>query len=402
MGQGAWILMNTGNSALASIQDLNPFFIMLPEALRPVAVIMSTAAAIIASQALITGSYTLVSEAINLDLLPHLKISYPSETKGQLYIGAVNTVLMIGCTIVVLYFRSGAKIEHAYGLCITLTMLMDTLLLTVYMLKIRKKPLFALFIPLIFGAIESVFFISSLAKFTHGGYFAAIMASIILSLMIIWYRGTQLEHKYNIRLQVRDYLKNLKLLHEDEKTPICANNLVYIDRSGDMETLDRDILYSILDKDPKRADAYWFFSIHVLDEPDVVRYSVETFGTDHIFRVKLELGFKNDQLINVYIRQIVADLLASGELPAQEKRFSIYGESKVGTFKFCILRRSVSHGTVLSRMEESILNMKYKIREIAGSQIDWYGLKNSSLIIENVPLSVPNKVSAKQTPVRIK
>lgn len=402
MGQGAWILMNTGNTALASVQDLNPFFIMLPEALRPVAVIMSTAAAIIASQALITGSYTLVSEAINLDLLPHLKISYPSETKGQLYIGAVNTVLMIGCTIVVLYFRSGAKIEHAYGLCITITMLMDTLLLTVYMLKIRKKPLMALFIPLIFGAIESVFFISSLAKFTHGGYFAAIMASIIFALMVIWYKGTQLEHKYNIRLKVKDYLNNFRLLHDDKNSSLCANNLVYIDRSGDMETLDRDILYSILDKDPKRADAYWFFSIHVTDEPYAARYKLETYGTDHIFRVKLELGFKNDQLLNVYIRQIVGDLLESGELPAQEKPFSIYGNSNVGTFKFCILRRSVSNGTILSRTEEIILNLKYKIREIAGSQIDWYGLKNSSLIIEHVPLSIPSKASSKQKPIRIK
>ena len=139
-----------------------------------------------------------------------------------------------------------------------------------------------------------------------------------------------------------------------------------------------------------------------MDEPDVVRYKVESFGTDFIYRVKLELGFKNDQMLNVYLRQIVSDLLASGELPAQEKPFSIYGNSKVGTFKFCMLRCSVSPGSVLSRMDERILSLKYKVREIAGSQADWYGLKNSALIIENVPLSIPSKVEPSQKAIRIK
>jgi KUP system potassium uptake protein len=280
-------------------------------------------------------------------------------------------------------------------------MLMDTLLLTIYMLKIRKKPLLACMIPLIFGAIESVFFISSLAKFTHGGYFAAIMASLIFALMVIWYKGTQLEHKYKVRLCLRDYIANLGLLSHDVETPMCANNLVYIDNSSDMETLDRDVLYSILDKDPKRADAYWFFSIHVLDEPNAVRYKVETYRTDFIYRVKLDLGFKNDQFLNVYLRQIVGELQASGELPKQERKFSIYPDLTVGTFKFGILRRSVVHGTELSRWDESILILKYKIREIAGSQVDWYGLKNSSLIVENVPMSIPGKPSSKQKAERV-
>ena len=143
---------------------------------------------------------------------------------------------------------------------------------------------------LVFGAIESVFFISSLAKFAHGGYVAVIMAALLFAIMVVWYKGTELEQKYSVRLRVRDYIKNLRSLRADESTPICSQNLVYIDKSGDLETLDRDVLYSILDKDPKRAVAYWFFSIHLMDEPDVVRYRVETFGTDFIFRVRLELG----------------------------------------------------------------------------------------------------------------
>ena len=400
LGQGAWVLSNRGDNVLALIEDMNPFFLMLPQSLRPVAVLLGALAAIIASQALITGSYTLVSEAIRLDLMPHMLIRYPSDTKGQLYIGTVNTALWIGCSLVVLYFRSGTRMESAYGLAITVTMLMTTLLLAVYLMKVRKKPVLAVFVLVVFGAIESVFFFSSLAKFAHGGYVAVIMAMLLFGIMVIWHKGTELEQKYSVRLKVRDYLSNLAALRNDEKTPPCADNLVYIDKSDDPETLDRDILYSILDRDPKRASAYWFFSIHLMDEPDVVRYKLETFGTDYIFRVRLELGFKNDQFLNAYLRQIVGDLLASGELPRQEKRFSIYGPSDVGTFKFGFIRRSVASGTELTRFEEFILTAKYRIREMIGSQVHWYGLDTSSLIIESVPLSAPRRQGRTLKPMR--
>ena len=400
LGQGAWVLSNRGDNVLALIEDMNPFFLMLPQSLRPVAVLLGALAAIIASQALITGSYTLVSEAIRLDLMPHMLIRYPSDTKGQLYIGTVNTALWIGCSLVVLYFRSGTRMESAYGLAITVTMLMTTLLLAVYLMKVRKKPVLAVFVLVVFGAIESVFFFSSLAKFAHGGYVAVIMAMLLFGIMVIWHKGTELEQKYSVRLKVRDYLSNLAALRNDEKTPPCADNLVYIDKSDDPETLDRDILYSILDRDPKRAAAYWFFSIHLMDEPDVVRYKLEIFGTDYIFRVRLELGFKNDQFLNAYLRPIVSDLLASGELPRQEKRFSIYGPSDVGTFKFGFIRRSVASGTELTRFEEFILTAKYRIRDMIGSQIHWYGLDTSSLIIESVPLSAPRRQGRTRKPMR--
>ena len=400
LGQGAWVLSNRGDNVLALIEDMNPFFLMLPQSLRPVAVLLGALAAIIASQALITGSYTLVSEAIRLDLMPHMLIRYPSDTKGQLYIGTVNTALWIGCSLVVLYFRSGTRMESAYGLAITVTMLMTTLLLAVYLMKVRKKPVLAVFVLVVFGAIESVFFFSSLAKFAHGGYVAVIMAMLLFGIMVIWHKGTELEQKYSVRLKVRDYLSNLAALRNDEKTPPCADNLVYIDKSDAPETLDRDILYSILDRDPKRAAAYWFFSIHLMDEPDVVRYKLEIFGTDYIFRVRLELGFKNDQFLNAYLRPIVSDLLASGELPRQEKRFSIYGPSDVGTFKFGFIRRSVASGTELTRFEEFILTAKYRIREMIGSQIHWYGLDTSSLIIESVPLSAPRRQGRTRKPMR--
>ena len=301
------ILDYLGDAALASLESLNPFFLMLPGALRPVAVILSALAAVIASQALITGSYTLVSEAIRLDLMPHLKVQYPAETKGQIYIDTVNKILWVGCTFIVLLFRSSARMESAYGLAITVTMLMTTLLLFVYLSRVRGKKALAWGVLIVFGAIETVFFLSSLSKFAHGGYVAVIMALLLLSIMIIWHRGTQLEQKYSVRLKLGDYTENLAALRGDSALPELTQNLVYIGSGDDMETIDRNTLYSILDKDPKRARAYWFLSVHVLDEPNAMNYQVETFGTDYIFRVKLNLGFKNDQRVNIYLRQIVRD-----------------------------------------------------------------------------------------------
>ena len=386
LGQGAWIIQSRGDAGLAQVADLNPFFLMLPEALRPFAVILGAAAAVIASQALITGSYTLVSEAILLDLLPHLEIRYPSDTKGQLYIGTVNSLLWIGCSLVVLYFRSGARMESAYGLAITVTMLMTTLLLCVYLRDLRKKAIPAYLMLLVFGGIETVFFISSLSKFMHGGYVTVILTLALLLLEIIWYRGTQLERKYSTRLKMRDHIDSLVALHNDPEIPLLAHNLVYLDGERDLELMDRDILYSILDKDTKRAQAYWFVNVHVLNEPKTRTYELETYGTDCIFRIRLNLGFKCSQRVNVYLRQIVQDLQARGELPVQDKRYSIYGKSTVGTFKFCIIQKSVTTKTELSSLDEFVLNTKYAIRRVAGSKERWYGLDTSSLILESVPL----------------
>ena len=391
LGQGAWILQNTENTSLFGIADLNPFFQMLPGALRPVAVVLGAAAAVIASQALITGSYTLVSEAIRLDLMPHLEVKYPSDTKGQIYIGTVNNILWIGCVLVVLYFRSGARMENAYGLSITIAMLATTLLLAVYLWKLRKNAVGAALTLVVFGAIETVFFVSSLGKFAGGGYVAIIMALLLFGIMVVWYRATQLEHKYSVELKLRNYVKNLGDLHDDEDVPLLAHNLVFLDKASDPEMIDRDILYSILDKDPKRAAAYWFISVQVTDEPNTMNYQVDTYGTDYIFRVRLNLGFKNDQRVNVYLRQIVGDLIKSGELPEQERRYSIYGKSPVGTFKFCMMHKTVPTKTELSAADEAILNIKYAIRRVAGSKEKWYGLDTSSLVVEKVPLLVSNR-----------
>ena len=386
MGQCVWIIQNQGDPAIQAIRDLNPFYVMLPVPLRPVAIVLSALAAIIASQALISGSYTLVHEAASLDLMPHLNVRYPSDTKGQIYIPLVNNTLWIFCVAVILYFRTGSRMENAYGLAITISMLMMTILFCVYIGVLHRKKLAALAFAVIFFALEGVFFVSSLGKFMVGGYVAIIISAAILFIMICWYRGTQIEQAQNIHLKMRDHLDAIKDLQNDDSIPLCSNNVVYLAKGDDFEKIDRDLLYSILDKDPKRADAYWFISVNTTNDPYQKNYQVETYGTDYVFRVNLYLGFKVKPSVNIYLRQIVHDLLAMGELPEQNRRHSIYGPSEVGSFKFYMIRKMIMQEGDIAPVDNFLIHAKYLIRRIAGSPIQWFGLKTSNVMIEYVPL----------------
>lgn len=391
LGQGAWLIANQGNHKLAGIPDMNPFFEMLPDGIRPFAVVLGAVAAVIASQALITGSFTLVSEAIRLDLMPHMQIIYPSKTKGQLYISLVNAVLWAGCSVIILYFRSSARMEAAYGLAITVTMLMTTMLLTVYLAKRKRKVVAAFIVAVVFGALEMVFFISSLGKFWAGGYVAVLIALCLFAIMAIWDRGTRVEKMQSVKLKIQDYIPKLESLKNDESIPKKCENMVFITKVGNPKYLDRDVLYSILDKDSKRADAYWFVHIHVTDEPYTTKYHVETYGTDFVFHVSLYLGFKINQRINVCLRQIVSELIETGELPPQKKKYSIYSENQIGTFKFCLIRKTLIPESQLSLSGRTAISLKYAIRHLAGSPARWYGLENSSLLVEYVPLFIQEK-----------
>lgn len=398
MGQCVWIIQNQGDPAIQAISDLNPFYVMLPASLRPVAILLSALAAIIASQALISGSYTLVHEAANLDLMPHLDVRYPSDTKGQIYVPFVNNILWLLCVAVVLYFRTGSRIENAYGLAITISMLMMTAMFCVYIGVLHKKRIAAFLFGLVFFAFEGVFFVSSLGKFMVGGYVAIIISAAILFIMICWYRGTEIEKAQDIHLYMRDHLDAIKDLQNDDSIPLCSNNIVYLTKGDDFEKIDRDILYSILDKDPKRADAYWFISVNTTNDPYQMNYQVETYGTDYIFRVNLYLGFKVKPSVNIYLRQIVNDLLAQGELPQQNRRHSIYGPSDVGSFKFYMIREMISQEGDISSLDNTLIHAKHFIRRMAGNPIEWYGLKTSNTIVEYVPLFF----TYRQSPDRLK
>lgn len=387
LGQGAWIIANRESTELAAVTDLNPFFEMLPEQVRVFAVILSTFAAIIASQALITGSYSIVSEAIRLDLMPHMKINYPSETRGQIYIPLVNNIMWIGCIGVVLLFQSSEHMEAAYGLAITVTMLMTTILLFTYLSRIRRKPAAAVVFVIFFGAIEFMFFFSSLTKFFHGGYVTVLLATLLFFVMYIWRRGTAIEHTQSVYLPVEKYLDQLSELSHDESYPLLADNLVFLTNDSSLDKLDRDILYSILDKRPKRAKAYYFLNVQVTDEPYTHEYMVNDFGTNFVFKVQLRLGFKVNQRVNTYLYQIVADLVEHHQLAPQDHKYSIYRKhSQVGDFRFCLIRKVLSPETDISGGDARTIEAKYFIRRLCGSPARWYGLENSTIIFEYVPL----------------
>ncbi len=387
MGQGAWLIANAGDPTLQAMESLNPFYQMLPEPMRPFAIVLSAVAAIIASQALITGSFTLVSEATRLDLLPHLQIHYPSDTKGQLYIPLVNSVMWVGCIFIVLLFQTSDRMEAAYGLAITVTMLMTTMLLTSYIAGVMRRRGAAALFAVVFGAIELCFFLACLTMFFDGGYVMIVLAALLFGMMYVWRRGTAIERTQTVFLPVRKYVGQLGQLRRDDDYPLLADNLVFLVNASEPDTLDRDVLYSILDKHPKRARAYWFLNVRVTDEPYTHTYTVDSFGTDFLFKVQLQLGFKVNQRVNAYLRQVVNDLMASGELPQQHHAYSIYEQrGNVGDFRFCMLRKTLAPETAISRSDHRVIYTKYTIRRLCGSPARWYGLENSSIMFEYVPM----------------
>ena len=402
LGQGAWIITNHTNESFNAIKDLNPFFEMLPGQLRPFAVILSALAAIIASQALITGSYSIVSEAIKLDLMPHIKINYPSTTKGQIYIPLVNNIMWVGCIGVVLLFQSSEHMEAAYGLAITVTMLMTSILLYTYLAVIRKRLWAAIPFILFFGAIEAMFFFSSLTKFFHGGYFTVLMATAIFVVMFVWRRGTAVERTQSVYLPVDKYIDQLRSLSHDADYTTLADNLVFLTNDSSFDKLDRDILYSILDKRPKRAKAYYFINISLTDDPNTREFIVNDFGTDFLFKITLRLGFRVNQRINTYLYQIVGDLIKNNQLAPQNHKYSIYKEhSEIGDFRFCLLRKVLAPETDINGFDARCLELKYFIRRICGSPARWYGLENSNIVFEYVPLFSKVKRGQKLTRITL-
>ncbi len=402
LGQGAWLIANHNNTVLNTIKDLNPFFEMLPGQIRPFAVILSALAAIIASQALITGSYSIVSEAIKLDLMPHIKINYPSTTKGQIYIPLVNNIMWVGCIGVVLLFQSSEHMEAAYGLAITVTMLMTSILLYTYLAVIRKRLWAAIPFILFFGAIEAMFFFSSLTKFFHGGYFTVLMATAIFVVMFVWRRGTAVERTQSVYLPVDKYIDQLRNLSHDADYTTLADNLVFLTNDSSFDKLDRDILYSILDKRPKRAKAYYFINISLTDDPNTREFIVNDFGTDFLFKITLRLGFRVNQRINTYLYQIVGDLIKNNQLAPQNHKYSIYKEhSEIGDFRFCLLRKVLAPETDINGFDARCLELKYFIRRICGSPARWYGLENSNIVFEYVPLFSKVKRGQKLTRITL-
>ncbi|MDR3598698.1 KUP/HAK/KT family potassium transporter [Clostridium sp.] len=389
-GQGAWIISAKNNPMYLKIEGLNPFFQMIPNAFLLFSIVISTLAAIIASQALISGSFTLVSEAIKLNLFPRLHTMYPSNYKGQLYIPAINNSLWIVCISLVLYFRNSDNMEGAYGLSITVTMLMTTILLFNYLLRRKVKFIIALSMLIFFSAIEFSFFIANIVKFMHGGFIAVLIALVFLFIMYIWIQGHYIKIRLLQYVQIENYKKQLNILRQDIDRPKHATNLVYLTNSEYAEKIERNIMYSILDKRPKKADVYWFVNIVVTDNPYDAEYEIETFGTSYIVKVQLRLGFRVDQRLNVYLRQISTELVKSGEINIQSRNYTIMPDRKVGDFRFTLIQEQISYETELNFREAFIYKTKLFIKRFTVSPSKWFGLETSDVDIEKVPLFLGN------------
>ena len=387
-GQGAWILSAKNNPKLYHIEDLNPFFQMIPHSLLIFGIIISTFAAIIASQALISGSFTLVSEAIKLNLFPRLHTLYPSSSKGQLYIPSINKFLWIVCIGIVIYFKNSEHMEAAYGLAITVTMLMTTILLFNYLLKKKTPFIIALIMLIFFATFELSFFIANVVKFMHGGFVAVLIALVILSIMYIWVRGYSIKMRLLENVQIEDYKEQLDQLRQDKDRPKYTTNLVCLTSCHDPKQIERKIMYSIFDKRPKKADVYWFVHISVTDEPYQADYTVDTFGTSYIVKVQLKLGFRVEQKLNVFLRQISTELVKNGEIEPQSRTYTTLPDRIVGDFRFILIKEQLSYESNLNFWDSLIFRTKLFIKRFTVSPSKWFGLDTSDVYIEKVPLFV--------------
>ena len=390
-GQGAWMLRNQNNPELADAEGINPFFQMMDPNVRYVAVVLSVTAGIIASQALITGAFTMVSEATGLNWMPHLQVCYPARTRGQLYIPVVNVVLCVATLAVLLLFRDSEHISAAYGLALTITMITTTILLGIYLWH-RSNKFGAVVFTIVFLAIQVLFFAASMAKFLHGGWFTLLLTLAILMIMYTWNEGTKLERSQRRHMMPKDFLPALDKLRGDSRIHRFADNIVYLTSDPDLKRLDTDIFFSIFADHPKRARAWWAVAVETTDEPFTREYSVESFGTDYLFRVRICLGFKVSQSIPAYLHQIMHDLEKTGELPNQQSIYpKLDADPGIGTIRYVVIHKALMPESKVSGRGALSLQIKYAIRRVAGSPVKWFGLAPYNPLVEVQPLFVSTR-----------
>ena len=394
LGQGAYIITHPGIWA----SDTNPFYAIMPQAFLTVGIIMSTGAAIIASQALISGSFTIFSEAINLDFWPRLRIAYPTVLKGQLYIPSINLFLFLGCIITVLLFRTSSAMEAAYGLAITVTMLMTTILLSFY-LRHRGLPawLVATF-AVGFLAIEGCFLVANLFKFMHGGWYTILIAGAVCAVMIIWHRACHIRRRYIQFKPIADHAPVIADIRADRDIPKYATNLVYISHSDDPALVESKILYSIINKQPKRADRYWILRVQYTDTPDTLTYTATPLADGRIWCVGLNIGFRVQPKITVYLRQIVEDLVAAGRIDLVSTYPSLRRHGIPGDFRFSIIHRIFSPSSNCAKGERTVMRLFERLRHLAVSPERAMGLDTSTTTVENVPLIIPGPSTTRIQP----
>lgn len=385
LGQSVFVLQNFEGRTL----DVNPFYGVMPEWFVLPGIIIATLAAIIASQSLISGSFTLISEAVLLNLWPKSKVLYPSDIKGQLYLPGLNWMLYAGCVGVLLYFRESHAMEAAYGLAITLTMLMTTILLYQYLRQEKFPKVLSAVIFVVYLSIELAFFASNSDKFTHGGWVTLLLSSLLASVMLIWYYAYLIKKKYTSFVSLKDHEPMLNALSVDSEVPKYATHLVYLTSSDDPEKLEWKTIYSILRKQPKRADLYWFIHVKVVDAPHTQQFRVKVLVPDNIVWVEFILGFRVQPRINLFFRKVVEELVKNKEVSITSRYKSLGKYQVAGDFRFVVLERYLSFGLEIPLFQKLILNAYFLIKRITLSDARSYGLDTSNVTVEHIPLAIP-------------
>ncbi len=387
-GQGAWI-MNHASQAQAQ----NPFFAIMPAWFLVPGIILSTAAAIIASQALITGSYTLISEASSLSFWPKLRISYPTDVKGQVYIPFVNWFLWIACSVAVIYFQESQRMEAAYGLSISLTMIMTTLLLNQYLKTVKMQLVFHVLIVGLFLVIETMFLIANLHKFANGGWFSLLLAFMFFIVMYGWHFGRKIKNRYISYVNLNDYKQMFDSLSNDDSIAKISSNLIYISKGNKPEMIESKIIYSIFNKQPKRANIYWFLHINDLETPDTFEYKSHVIIPGRVIKLEFNLGFKVERRVNLYFRQAVEDMVLNGEISILSSYESLRKHNITADFLFVNLDRVLSNDFKLPPVESFIMSIHDFVKGLSITDVKALNLDTSSVIEEKVPILIQPKQS---------
>ncbi|MFI5151064.1 MAG: KUP/HAK/KT family potassium transporter [Bacteroidia bacterium] len=383
-GQAAWLLNHCGTP----LGNLNAFFGLVPSWFLLPAIAVATLATIIASQALISGSFTLVAEAIRLNLFPKMKVKFPTDIRGQLYIPTINWLLMFGCCGVVLFFKESKNMEAAFGLSVTLTMLMTTILLSFYLYTRKVPRIYIALLLLVYLSIEGAFLIANLKKFMHGGWVTITIGLIIFTIMYVWFRATEIKHGLKKFVELKSWLPVLKELSNDVSVPKYATNLVYLTSSPTSKMVEESNIRSILYNQPKRADLYWFVHVNVVDEPYHMSYKSEILEPEEVVWVTFNLGFRVLPRINFYFRKVVEDLVEKREVNISSRYASLEKHNITGDFRFVIMKQFLSFENELNMRDFFLLNVYFKLKHFSLPEEKEYGLDYSNVTVEKAPLIV--------------
>ncbi|HXB45314.1 MAG TPA: KUP/HAK/KT family potassium transporter [Puia sp.] len=383
LGQGAWALMQHKDS----LDGINPFFAIVPSWFLLPSVLIATISSIIASQALISGSFTLISEAISLGFWPRVKLKFPTNVRGQIYIPSINWILFTGCVLVVFYFRTSEAMTAAYGFSITVAMLMTTFLMFYFLRYIKHYPFWIVgAIITIFVCVETSFFVANAVKLLKRLFFLVFEFGLITT-MYVWYNARKMTLRLLPFVYIKDYFVMLEQLISEKTIPKYATHVIYLTKAGSHKQIEMRIIDSIFSHTPKRADVYWLLNIGRSDDPYTMEYSVEPLVKDKIMRIDFKLGFRVQPKIGIMLRKVISDMTANKEINLDNRFPSLHAQGP-NDFRFVILERFLSYDNEFSFKEGFILNTYFSIIRLAQTDSEAYGIDSNQAVVEKVPLVV--------------